>query len=136
LGFPVRYLFLEHEAMKKMWEFKTKNFTVQWHIEPDSDCDTSFDETGETQEKIDSGEWECFSSRIRVIHNGTRTTLGEDWLGGSIYEDPEKFRDHIGAQGKHGSYFRQMVRSAISEAREAWPELQESLKVTLKGVHA
>jgi len=117
-----------------MWQFSTKNFTVQWHIEPDSDCDTSFDETGEAQDKIDSGEWECFSSRIRVIHNETRTTLGEDWLGGSIYANPSEFRDHIGAQGKYGSYFNDMVHSAISEARRTWPDIQKSLQVNLKGV--
>lgn len=114
--------------MKKMWEFKTKNFTVQWHIEPDSGCDMSWDETGEIQEKINSGEYECFISRMRVIHNGTGLTLGEDYLGGSIYANPADFRDHIGAQAKHGSYFRDMVHSAISDARETLHKMQ-SIKV-------
>jgi hypothetical protein len=118
--------------MKKMWQFKTKNFTIQWHIEADSYCDTSFDETGEIQEKINSGEWECFTSRMRVIHNTTGATLGEDYLGGSIYADPAEFRDHIGAQGKYGSYFRDMVSTAISEARVAWPEMQKGMQVSLK----
>jgi hypothetical protein len=121
--------------MQTMYKFKTKNFVLEWAIEPDYDCDFSFDETGETAEKVRSGEWECFSSRITVTHKATGAVLGEDWLGGSIYANPEDFRDHVGAQGKYGSYFRDMVSSAVSEARKEWAKFAGAIHSTnLKAV--
>ncbi len=45
-------------------------------------------------------------------------TIGADWLGNSIYADVASFRrEHIGARGRWGSYFRDMVRTSIAEAR-------------------
>lgn len=105
-----------------MWSFKTKHFRVAWDITPDEDCDASFDETGETAEKIASGEWSCFVSRVIVELNGRE--VGCDYLGNSIYETPAEFRDHIGARGKYGSYFTDMVRSSIAEARKNVAALQ------------
>lgn len=104
--------------MRKMYEFKTAQFSITWAIEPDSDCDLSFDDTGETREKIESGEWECFTSRMQCRHRQTGAVLATDYLGGSIYANPADFRDHIGARGKYGSYFRDMVRNVCAEARE------------------
>lgn len=100
-----------------MWTFKTKRFTVKWEITPDDDCDTSFDDTGETADKIASGEWQCFVSRVSVELDGR--VIGEDWLSGSIYANPADFRDHIGMNARgHGSYFSDMVREAVREARK------------------
>ena len=114
----------------KMWEFKTKRFSVIWSIEPDSDCDLSFDETGEVAEKIASGELECFTSTMEVIHRDSGAVLSTEYLGGSIYADPADFRDHIGVKVKsrqdgrnYGSYFSDMVRGAIGAARETIAEV-------------
>ena len=107
---------------QNMWSFKTANFRVCWDIAPDDDCDTSFDETGETAENVASGKWECFVSRVVVYLDGRE--MGVDYLCGSIYENPSEFRDHVGARGKYGSYFIDMVRQAIAEARTATMKLQ------------
>lgn len=100
-----------------MWKFETTNFRVTWSITPDCDVDTSWDESGETLRKLESGERQCFVSRVRVTYIPSGITMGEDYLGGSIYANPAEFRDHIGARGQYGSYFRDMVSSAIKESR-------------------
>lgn len=102
-----------------LWTFETSQYIVKWDIMPDDDCDLSFDETGEVADKVASGFYMCFTSHIYVEHKETGLTLGEAYLGGSIYENPKDFRDHFGINAKgYGSYFPQMVREAIAEARE------------------
>jgi hypothetical protein len=107
-----------------LWKFETANFRVEWAITEEPDPDFSFDDSGETADKVASGEWTCFLSRMRVVHVPTGATLGEDFLGNSIYANPAEFRDHIGAQGKYGSYFRDMVRSSVAESRDAMRKMQ------------
>lgn len=112
----------------EMWKFETAQFRVIWSIEPDDYPDTSWDETGETAENLRSGLWECFTSCVSVIHKPTGIVLSEDYLGGSIYENPKDFRDHFGCRTKgYGSYFSDMVRSAVKDARETLSELQGAL---------
>lgn len=77
-----------------LWAFSTANFRVEWQVSPCTDLDLSFDDTGETAEKIASGEWLAFDSAVRVFYRGAE--VGCDYLGQSIYEDPRDFRDHIG----------------------------------------
>ncbi len=116
--------------MDIMREFTAGRFTVIASIEPDYDCDTSFDETGETQEKINSGEWECFSTKVAVLLDGHE--IAAEYLGGSIYADPaDFFTVHVGLAIKsredgrnYGSYFPGMIRTAISEAREYVRDVQ------------
>ena len=116
---------------KVMWRFKTKHFTVEWLIEKDP-LDTSYMDRSlaqECREKVRSGEWKCFSSEIRVILNHSKLALGEAFLGNSIYAKPAEFRDHFGMNRKgHGSYFSQMVREAVSEARVRFARLQQESK--------
>jgi hypothetical protein len=51
--------------------------------------------------------------------------LGADYLGNSIYANVRDFRkEHVGAQGAHGSYFVDMVHEAIREARAHLRTLQ------------
>lgn len=101
-----------------MWSFETANLRIEWAITPESEPDFSFDETGETAENVKSGLWECFTSRMRVTHRPTGVELSSDYLGNSIYEKPAEFRDHIGARGKYGSYFRDMVSTVCRDARK------------------
>ena len=110
--------------MQTMWQFNIGRFCIRAEIMPDYDADLSFDETGETRENIASGLWECFTTRVSVSLNGA--TIGEDWLGGSIYADPRDFfTEHYGLAAKsradgvtYGAYFPDMVREAIGEARQ------------------
>lgn len=112
---------------KIMWKFATKNFTILWLTEPDT-LDTAYMEKAlakECRAKVNSGKWKCFSSEIRVVENGSKRVLGSAFLGGSIYAKPEEFRDHFGMNRKgHGSYFSQMVREAVAEARKLFPAIQ------------
>lgn len=100
-----------------MWKFHTRRFSIAWQIAPDYDLDLSWDEDGSTREALESGKYQAFVSRMVVYLDGNE--VGEDYLYGSIYENPAEFRDHIGMNRKgHGSYFSDMVRSAVAEARK------------------
>ena len=81
-------------AWETMWEFSTARFRVSWDIMPDYDTDLSFDESGEVRAKLESGDYQCFQSRMLVEFDGR--AVGVDYLGASIYDDPADFRDHIG----------------------------------------
>lgn len=74
-------------------QFKTANFVVALRYSFDDDVDTSFDDTGETADKIASGEWTAFFFEVVVLDADGRT-IGADALGGSIYADPREFMDH------------------------------------------
>jgi hypothetical protein len=105
------------EQWKEMWRFETKRFAVVWSVMPDYDVDLSWDDTGEVREKLASGVWLAFESRMAVLLDGIE--ISADYLGGSIYENPSEFRDHIGMNARgHGSYFSDMVRNAIADARK------------------
>lgn len=85
--------------------------------------DISFDETNETRDKLESGEWTAFQTAVRVFYRGEE--VGADYLGGSIYADPaDFFKEHIGLAAKrradgmnYGCYFTDMIAGAIREAR-------------------
>ena len=99
-----------------VWKFRTAQFTVTLDCTEETDPDLSWDETGETAEKIANGEWYNLTFRVCVKWNGAE--MGVAYLGNSIYANPEDFRDHIGMNGKgYGSYFSDMVREAIEKAR-------------------
>ncbi len=94
--------------------FKTARFrvTLDWTWEEWPDL--SWDETGETAAKVESGEWGVYLFRVRVTLDGEE--VGRDYLGNSIYADPADFATEH-RQG--GAYFPDMVREAIREARRA-----------------
>lgn len=106
--------------METLWTFKTKRFTVKWQIEYvhgyryDGE-----DENGETQSMLDSGELVAFDSKVSVWLDGVE--IAADYLGSSVYryDQVRSFRDHVGMNARgHGSYFSDMVRSAVADARK------------------
>lgn len=115
--------------MQTQWNnvrtWKTARFTVTLDWTWEDDPDLSWDETGETAEKIESGEWTNCTFRVRVLCDGNE--VGADYLGNSIYADPEEFYlEHIGIRAKaraagvnFGCCFTDMIASAIAEARKA-----------------
>lgn len=117
-----------------MRTFKTKNFTVIADAIEEDSPDFSFDDTGETFKKVESGEWLCFTARVRVLFHGREIVT--DYLGNCIYESLEKFMDHKecgkqnrdyaaqGKEGRCGSYFSDMIHRAIAEARKGLKEAQ------------
>jgi hypothetical protein len=115
------------EQMFSIWKFETANFTIDCSIE--HECGYQYDgddESGEIQQQLDDGLLIAFTTRIRVTHRETGAILGEDYLSGSIYADPREFiKEHYGCKPKgYSSYFPDMVRSAISEARKTFAMLQ------------
>lgn len=105
------------ERQSLMWEFNTRNFSVRWYITECIDPDLSWDEGGYFKKSLEQGDSIAFNSEIAVFYKGRK--IGADYLGESIYENPKEFRDHIGMKGKrYGSYFSDMVRNAINQARE------------------
>jgi hypothetical protein len=118
----------------EMFRFETANFIVRATIEPDTDVDISYDETNETRDKLESGEWQAFGTVVTVTtRNGIE--LGQDSLWGSIYGDPaEFFSDHRSADPMNrncsvmraargnnvviGHYFPDMIAEAIAAARK------------------
>lgn len=111
-------------------EFKTRNFRVIVDAVEDYDIDLSFDDTGEVLAKLNSGEFIAFCARARVFHKDLGE-LSADYLGGCIYESIDDFMDHMqcgeqtrklsesGSNAVCGSYFADMVHTAIKEARQS-----------------
>lgn len=92
-----------------LWHFDTAQFRVELARRLEAWPDLSWDDTGETRAKFESGEWGCYAFRVRVLCLGHE--IAAEYLGNSIYADPAEFRGHF------GSYFYDMVKSAIAEAR-------------------
>lgn len=119
---------MPREAYENIWEFRTKQFAVIFSVCPDEDLDLSWDEDGETARGLDSGLYVAFVARVQVIHMASGIVLGSDHLGNCVYESARAFMNHRGIkhhrpypgaeEGLCGSYFTDMVRGAIEEARK------------------
>ncbi len=121
-----------------VWKFAPKGsrFKVRLRIEQDRryryDGD---DEEGETQAKLDAGEYVAFDSFAEVLLDGE--VIGTDSLHGSVYLDGDEsdfWTDHRSAdpmnrnctimRAKRGEltcichYFPDLIRSAVDEARQ------------------
>ena len=107
----------------RIWKFKTRNFLVTLSAEYEEYPDLSWDDTGEVAEKLESGEWGnyCFAVKVYGPHG---EEIAADYLCNSIHADPADFRDHIGSQGKWGSYFTDMVHNAIAQARKSIADMR------------
>lgn len=118
-----------------MRTFKTKNFRVVASIEPEDQLDLSWDDTGEVREKLASGEYEAFCTKIAVYWNGAE--IAADYLGESIYADPRDFfTEHVGLAAKsradgcnYGCYFPDMIHTVIADARKHMANVPHVRKV-------
>lgn len=99
-----------------IWTFRTKRFRVEMTAEDELDLDLSWDKTGEVAKGLEDGTYCVFCAKCVVYLDGCE--IAADYLGQCIYESPDDFRDHVGARGAYGSYFRDMVETAVSEARD------------------
>jgi len=119
------------------WEFCTSRFRVALHVTFDHgyryDGD---DENGETQAKLDAGEYVAFDSSVIVELDGIE--IASDSLGGSVYAagavsefwtahrdgDAMNRNCSVMRAARGGNvcichYFPEMVRAAIGEARRS-----------------
>lgn len=107
-----------------IWQFATDNFRTVLSWEYERDPDLSWDEDGEVTAKLESGEYVNCMFKV-AVYGPNGTELSADYLGNSIHSSPEDFRDHFGIrQTQYGSYFSDMVRTAICEARAAMANAQ------------
>lgn len=95
-----------------IWQFRTANFRIAYEVFPEYDLDLSWDEDGETRDRLERGLLVAFVAKVAIYWQGRE--IAADYLGNCIYENAEDFRDHFGGKG---SYFSDMVRSAVREAR-------------------
>lgn len=116
-----------------VWAFKTARFAVKLQVAQDwGHLYYGDDEDGETQAKLDSGEYVAFDSRVVVTLD--TVSVGSDYLGASVYATPSEFwtahrdKDPMNrncspmraARGENVCicyYFPGMVQNAIAEAR-------------------
>ena len=111
----------------RIWSFKTGQFTVEVNAYSDDDIDMSFDITGKVARKLDNGTLTAFTTETTVTHTRTGIELASVYLGGSIYEDPKEFRDHLGINKTNcGSYFSENVREALNQARDTLTGLRDA----------
>jgi hypothetical protein len=124
--------------MTQVWSFSIGRveLTLEIEQEPDYQYDGD-DEDGETQRKIDCGDYVAFRSTVRCYIDSME--MGRDDLGGSVYEfgkESEFWTAHRTSLPEYrntlaqreakrcvGHYFPDMVRTAIDEARETRKEL-------------
>lgn len=124
--------------METVWTFKTRNFSVTLECEEENLPDLSWADE-ETLAKLDSGEWMNLQFKV-AVHDASGAEIGSAYLGNSIHADPLEFIDHraCGRQTRElrakrihavvGSYFKDMVSEAISEARKAYNTPRASLR--------
>lgn len=123
----------------EVWSFKTKRFEVSLILERDRHYQyDGDDDDGETQAKLDFGEYVAFNSCVQVSLDGER--IADEWLCGSVYDadnyrefwtshrDPDPMnrnctimRDAMFAKTGHHAvichYFPGMVTEACKQAR-------------------
>lgn len=115
--------------------FQRDRFAVTLTCDYDEDCDLSWADD-EVIRDIEDGNLGCFVFKVAVTLDGRE--IGSDYLGGSVYADPREFaREHFGLRALsrrdnviYGSYFPDMVHTAISEARATLrdlPKLRENV---------
>lgn len=123
-----------------IWERKTANFRVALAYTYDDAPDLSWDETGETRDRIQNGEWGVYVFRV-AVYDASGHEIAADYLGSSIHADPAEFIDHRacgrqnrewaaeGKPGRCGSYFRDMIATACQEARREYNRPRAFLRV-------
>lgn len=99
-------------------------FSVTYENSHPRDCfDFEEEEMRELCEKIDNGVYSWFIARVQAYKNGV--LLGDDYLGGCLYDSPMQFV-------KDSDYYSDMVENVIQEARKTI----ELLYLTTPEVHA
>jgi hypothetical protein len=116
------------QTLENIYTFNTRNFEVRVDAMEENFPDLSFDETGETAEMIERGDWICFAVKATLSFRGME--IAEDYLGQCIHENTRDFRDHFGIANlkNTGSYFSQMVRNVIEEGRNTLALIPKNLK--------
>lgn len=102
-----------------VWSFNTDRYTVNLDVADEDMSPADGMQFDEDIEFASEGGWHWFQARVQVVFRDDANprnwavqrdqVLGEDYLGGCSYHGLEDF--------KTGGYFRDMVGTAIDEAR-------------------
>lgn len=125
-------------SSRPAWQFKTRRFKVALYLQRDRGYQyDGDDENGETQDKLDSGEYVAFDSHVVVYLDGEE--IARNSLHGSVYScddvaefytahrDPDPMNRNCtimraahpaGPRVSICHYFPGMVSEAIGEARD------------------
>ena len=77
-----------------IWTFSTRNFCIEFAVSDDFDLNLSWGDDGTVKEGLANGKFIAFNAHVKVVHLPTGATVGEDYLGGCIYESASDFMDH------------------------------------------
>jgi hypothetical protein len=107
------------QVWENVWSFDTARFSVRLDVTGESDAPDGHFEEADDVEFAREGGWHWFAARVQVVFRDDTNpknwavqrddVLGEDYLGACSYHGLSDF--------KSGGYFRDMVASAIEEAR-------------------
>lgn len=98
--------------MDTVWTFETANFRIALEVEPEEMDPADSFQFEEDIQAVRNGDVAWFCCTMSVYKNGHR--IGRDDLGGCAYKS---VRDFYKGEGRNG-YFRDMVRTAIADARQ------------------
>jgi hypothetical protein len=125
----------DRRNMGDVWTFETAMLRVvvtaqrDYNYRYDGD-----DESGEVQDKLDSGEYVAFDTFVRVyLLSDVETPLSVSSLCGSVYTR-DSWKDFFTAhrcadRATGGHYFPEMVREACAEARIELQRLRDTFPI-------
>jgi len=126
------HIFMEKAGYTVVHEFELDQFTVEYAYAPDTTqlellFDPDEDYYQELVENLESGLWEHFVARVRVLYDGRE--MGAEYLGSVVADDPAAWFG-ADADGSVGD----MVDSALDAARSEAVNMLERLKKDFLGV--
>lgn len=121
-------------SLGKVWRFKTKRFTIFLELERERKYKYEGDDPdGETQARIDNGEFVAFSATVQIYLDDSDNEIASNSLYGCIYDagrvyefvtdhwnSPPEYRNTLAMKAQNKvicHYFPDMVREAVAEAR-------------------
>ena len=126
------HIFMEKSGYTVVHEFELDQFTVDYAYAPDTTqlellFDPEEDYYQELVENLESGFWEHFIARVRVLYDGRE--MAAEYLGSVVAEDPAEWFGED-ADGSVGD----MVDRALTEAGEEALRMLDRLKKDFLGV--
>jgi hypothetical protein len=126
------HIFHEKSGYTVVKEYDAGQFTVEYAYAPDTTqlellFDPSEDYYQELVENLESGLWEHFIARVRVLYDDRE--MGAEYLGSVVAEDPADWFDK-----DTDGQVADMVDQAITEAGEEALRMLERLKKDFLGV--
>jgi len=126
------HIFHEKSGYTVVKEYDAGQFTVEYAYAPDTTqlellFDPSEDYYQELVENLESGLWEHFIARVRVLYDDRE--MGAEYLGSVVAEDPADWFDK-----DTDGQVADMVDRALTEAGEEALQMLERLKKDFLGV--